>query len=86
MPASTSTMLTLAHAKASARLPNSVMSAQTATPTTQAVRKQPSRNTATGPGPAARTFRPNTQAPITDSRTKMTKPRSMPTSQAPAVR
>ena len=43
MPASTSTRLTLAHAKASARLPNSVMSAHTATPTTHAVRKQPRR-------------------------------------------
>ena len=57
MPASTSTMLTLAQAKASARLPNSVMSAHTATPTTQALRKQPSRNTATGPTPAASTLK-----------------------------
>src|SRR5215475_3480652 len=40
MPASTRTMFTLAHANASARLPKSVMRAHTATPTTQAVRKQ----------------------------------------------
>ena len=33
MPASTSTKLTLAHAKVSARVPNSMMSAHTATPT-----------------------------------------------------
>src|SRR5438309_940174 len=41
MPASTSTRFTLAHAKASARLPKSVMRALTNTPTIHALRKQP---------------------------------------------
>src|SRR6266850_1978389 len=70
MPASTSTMLTLAHANASARLPKSVMRAHTETPTTQAVRKQPRRNVASASQPGWSTWKPNAQRPSAASSSK----------------
>src|SRR3990170_4556332 len=86
MPARTSTRFTLAHAKASARLPKSVIRAQTATPTTQAVRKQPRRNIASARHPGSKTRKSNTHQPSTARSTNPVKPRATPTSQEPIVR
>src|SRR5437667_5053239 len=86
MPASTSTMLTLAHANASARLPNSVISAHTATPTTHAVRKQPRRNVATRSQPGWSTWNPNAHQPSAASSTNTARLRTIPTIQDPSVR
>ena len=54
---------------ASARLPKSVMSAHTATPTTQAVRKQPSRNVTSATQPGWSTWKPKAQRPSAASST-----------------
>src|SRR5882724_119754 len=86
MPASTSTMLTLAQANASARLPKSVIRAHTATPTTHAVRKQPSRNVASASQPPWSTWKPNAQWPSTASSTNTARLRTIPTIQDPSVR
>src|SRR2546426_39472 len=86
MPASSSTRLALAHAKASARLPKSVMSAQTPTPMIHAVRKQPARNARRAPTPGAITFTPNAHQPSTARMRKITTPRAMPTIHDPSVR
>src|SRR2546425_3138365 len=86
MPASTSTMLTLAHANASARLPNSVISAHTATPTTHAVRKQPRRNVASASQPGWSTWNPNAHQPSAASSTNTARLRTIPTIQDPSVR
>src|SRR3989442_525988 len=80
MPASTSTRLTLAHANASARLPKSVMSAQTATPTTHAVRMQPRRNVPSASQPGRSTSKSNAHQPSTVSSTNTAKLRPIPTS------
>ena len=86
MPASTSTRFTLAHANASARLPKSVMSAQTNTPTIHALRKQPNRNSPTAPPPAASTRKSNAHQASTASSVNSRLPRTMPTTQEPTVR
>src|SRR5881296_2189136 len=86
MPASTSTRFTLAHAKASARLPKSVISAQTKTPTIHALRKQPRTKTATGSHPGARTRKSKAHQPSAASRRKSAPPRAIPTSHEPSVR
>src|SRR3989442_64169 len=86
MPASTSTMLTLAHANASARLPNSAISAHTATPTTHAVRKQPRRNVASASQPGWSTWNPNAHQPSAASSTNTARLRTIPTIQDPSVR
>src|SRR5436309_2896702 len=86
MPASTSTRFTLAHAKASARLPKSVISAQTKTPTIHALRKQPRTNTATGSHPGASTRKSKAHQPSTASKRKRAPPRAIPTSHEPRVR
>src|SRR6059036_336225 len=86
MPASTSARFTLAHANASARLPKSVMSAHTATPTTQAVRKQPRRNVASATQPGWSTWKPNAQRPSAASSTNTARLRTIPTTQEPSVR
>src|SRR4030095_4035533 len=86
MPASTSTMLTLAHANASARLPKSVINAHTATPTTHAVRKQPSRNVPSASQPGWSTWKPKAHRPSAASRTNTARLRTMPTIQDPSVR
>src|SRR5882724_4320728 len=86
MPASTSTRFTLAQAKASARLPKSVMSGHTNTPTIHALRKQPNRNSPTAPAPAASTFKSNAHHASTASSVNSAPPRTMPTSQDPTVR
>src|SRR3989442_3876025 len=86
MPASTSTMLTLAHANASARLPNSAISAHTATPTTHAVRKQPRRNVASASQPGWSTWNPNAHQPSAASSTNTARLRTLPTIQDPSVR
>src|SRR5688572_32494357 len=64
------TRLTLAQAKASARLPNSVMSAQTKTPTIQAFTKQPNRKIATAPAPGWSTRKPKAQLPRAATRSE----------------
>src|SRR3989454_1408558 len=86
MPASTRTRFTLAHAKASARLPKSVISAQTKTPTIHALRKQPRTNTATGSHPGASTRKSKAHQPSTASKRKRAPPRAIPTSHEPRVR
>src|SRR5881409_988616 len=86
MPASTRTRFTLAHAKASARLPKSVISAQTKTPTIHALRKQPRTKTATGSHPGARTRKSKAHQPSAASRRKSAPPRAIPTSHEPSVR
>src|SRR5215467_2361358 len=86
MPASTSTMLTLAHAKASARLPKSVMRAHTATPTTHALRKQPRRNVPSASQPGWSTWKPKAQRPSAASSTNTARLRTMPTIHEPSVR
>src|SRR5213594_2265557 len=86
MPASTSTRFTLAHAKASARLPKSVISAQTKTPTIHALRKQPRTKTATGSHPGARTRKSKAHQPSAARRRKSAPPRAIPTSHEPSVR
>src|SRR2546428_3887364 len=79
-------MLTLAHANASARLPNSVISAHTATPTTHAVRKQPRRNVASASQPGWSTWNPNAHQPSAASSTNTARLRTIPTIQDPSVR
>ena len=61
MPESSRTRFTDAHADVSARVPNSITSAQTSTPTISAIRKQPSRNAITAGRPGPRTSNPNAQ-------------------------
>src|SRR3990172_8760661 len=86
MPASTRTRFTLAHANASARLPNRVISAQTATPTTQAFRKQPRRNAPSASQPGRSTSKPNAHQPRSARSAKIAVPRTIPTTQEPSVR
>src|SRR5207249_1840174 len=79
-------MLTLAQANASARFPNSVISAQTATPTTHAVRKQPRRNVASASQPGWSTRKSNAHQPSAASSTNTARLRTIPTIQDPSVR
>src|SRR5206468_9428203 len=68
--------ISLAHAKASARLPKSVISAQTKTPTIHALRKQPRTKTATGSHPGARTRKSKAHQPRSEEHTSELQSRS----------
>ena len=86
MPERTSTRFTVAQADASARVPNSITSAQTSTPTIHAVRKQPRRKTASAPAPIRSGLKSKAHQASPARRAKTTSPRAMPTSQEPSVR
>ena len=86
MPDSITTKFTAAHAEVSARVPKSSTSAQTSSPITSAVRKQPSRKSATRRGPGPRKSKPKARPPITAMRAHTITPRPTPTSQEPSAR